>query len=207
MRANGAMTMVFAGVSAWAMESSTGLRWGLLEDGLPGPDLPHPFRTGLDAGWNFPLFNSVVTPVALDHDAVARKGRQDVQVQADAGLALRDVPRAHVFTLGTSQADVGVNHADPVGKFAGRAPGTEIGTGRVPAGRAAPEKGECRLPAPDLHSGLLDEDPVVGGQPIGDIVFIRPVRDLDPARIHPGKRPFGLREPGLIDLLCAPRHR
>ena len=66
-------------------------------------------RTNLDAGRQVARVEALVTTIALVHHAVAGILRQQVQVQAHAGLALGDVPGADSPALGAAHAPCFVN--------------------------------------------------------------------------------------------------
>jgi hypothetical protein len=57
---------------------------------------------------------------------------------------------------------------------------------------ASPWKRKAHLPAVNHDGCLLDEYTVIWGETIADVSLFGPIRDLDLARVHLGKRLFGL---------------
>ncbi len=154
----------------------------------------HLFRAGLDAGGLLPFFQPVMAPVTLVHHPVAGKGGQNIQIQPHPGLTLGNVPGADRLAFGPAQADPRINAGQPVCFLFGRAPGTQFDAGRIFAVHAPPGNGQGDLPAFLDPGGILDIQPVVGGQPVGDICFVRPVLHRNPGRNHLREGFFRLRE-------------
>ena len=138
-----------------------------------------------------PWATSSVAAVALVHDAVAGKGRHDIEIEADAGLALGDLPGADLVALASAEAHAAVDDGDAVLKLFGRSPRAKLDAGRVDAVHAAARDGEVELLSVFDDRGLLDEQPVVRGQPFGLVPFVGPVRNRYAAGDHLGKGFFG----------------
>ena len=78
---------------------------------------------GFDAGRQFALSNSVITAIALVHHTISDKLRQNVQIQPHTCLALRNIPGAHIFALGSAEAKIGIDSGDAIFELAGGPPG------------------------------------------------------------------------------------
>jgi hypothetical protein len=156
----------------------------------------------LDTGRQLSRFNSVIAAITLVHHAVSRKGRKDVQVQANAGLSLRDVPWAHGAAFGATQADIRINSCDPVFQLSSGAPWAQIRAGGILAVHAAPRKRKRHFTAVNDNGCLLDEHPVIWRETIADISLFGPIRYLDLTWIHLGKRLFGIGKFRLVDLFA-----
>ena len=111
------------------------------------------------------------------------------------------MPGTDRFAFGAAKADIRINPGGSVFEFARRTPRAEIRTGGILTVHASP--GDCKglLPAINHHSGLLDKQPVIRGQPVCDISLVRPVRNLDFAWIHSWERLLWLGEFRLIHFL------
>jgi len=166
-----------------------------------GADGLHVVGAGLDTGRYAAGGHPREAAVALVHDTVAGKGRQQLAVEAHAGLALGDVPGTDGPALGPAQADGIVDAHGAVVFDGGRAPGAQLGTGRMRAVHAAPGDIERQVPAVLFDRGRLDVEPVVRREPVVHVPGCGEILRLDLGRIHFGEGFFRLGIVGLMGLV------
>ena len=82
---------------------------GLFNDFITEANGLNIFRTSLDAGGQIAVGYSIVAAIAFVHHAVAGEIGQHVEIEAHAGLSLRNVPGANLIALGTTQADIRID--------------------------------------------------------------------------------------------------
>jgi len=175
---------------------------GLFDYLIPWTYLLYIFRTHLNTGRQFSLFKPVVTTVTLVHHSISSKGWQYIQIQPHPGLPLRDMPGANHLTFRSAETNVGIDPGDSVLKFAGSAPGAKGSTWGILAVHTATRNGKGLFLTVHSHCGFLNKQPIIRGQSIHYIALVRPVRHLDPARIHLWKCFFLFRKFGLIYFLA-----
>lgn len=130
-------------------------------------------RTGRNAGGLFAFGKALGAEIALEHDAAARKLGRNVEIEAHAGLALRDVPRTHVPAFCTAEADVRVDGDGAFLRLVDGAERTELAAWCVEAVHAAAR--QMNVAAVDAER--LDVEEVVGRET--DLAFAGFVDDAD----------------------------
>lgn len=137
-------------------------------------------RAGRNAGRLFAFGKALGAEIALEHDAAARKLGRNVEIEAHAGLALRDVPRTHVPAFCTAEADVRVDGDGAFLRLVDGAERTELAAWCVEAVHAAAR--QMNVAAVDAER--LDVEEVVGRETVDFVsaigkvfeLFLRPVR-------------------------------
>jgi len=175
----------------------------LLDDLFSSPDFLDVFGADFDAGRQLTVGNPVITPIAFVHDPVAGILGQYIQVKAHSGLPLGNFPWTYGPTFGPAHAQILMDSDDPVGERVGGAKRTQIDAGGIQAVHAPAGYGQFERAAVVHPFGVLDEQPVIGRQPVCDVsLFLGgPVFDTNLlGRVHGGHRTFRFRILGIVDV-------
>ena len=120
----------------------------------------------------FPSFSRSLQRSHFTMIAVSHERREHLEVDADPRLALGDLPGTERLALGAAEAGLLIDDDGPVLEFVVRGKGTERRTGGVVAVHAPSRNKDGLLLPADIHLRLLDENQVVGGQTVADLLLL-----------------------------------